>query len=226
MRIRIDLKIFIFLALFYLTNQIKIYLIVMFFCVIHELGHAIIGLILRMKTEKLEIIPYGLSIYFKTNPDDLNFKIKKGNLLELKKICVAMAGPIVSLILVILYTYFEPLYITRQDAIYSNILILMFNLIPLYPLDGGRILKGILHIEYGNKQSKIIINKISNIVMILLTFISSIAVYYYKNIAIFLICIFLWIITLQENKKFRTSMSMYDALEKANLTNKQKHYNI
>lgn len=198
----------------------------MFFCVIHELGHAVIGLILRMKPEKLEIIPCGLSIYFKANPDDLNFKIKKGNFLELKKICVAIAGPIVSLILIILYTYFEPLYITKQDAIYSNILILIFNLIPLYPLDGGRIIKGILHIEFGNKQSKIVTNKISNITMIVLTIISSIAVYYFKNIAIFLICIFLWIITIQENKHFKTNMRMYEILEKTNLTNNKKHYNI
>ena len=48
MRVRIDLKIFIFLALFYFTNQIKIYLIIMFFSIIHELGHIIMGLILKM----------------------------------------------------------------------------------------------------------------------------------------------------------------------------------
>ena len=85
---------------------------------------------------------------------------------------------------------------------------------PLYPLDGGRILKGILHILYGNRQSKYITNKVSNITMIILTIISSISVYYFKNIAIFLICIFLWIITLQENRNFRTSMRMYEILNK------------
>lgn len=214
MRIRIDLKILIFFALFYLTNQIDIYLIIMVFCIAHELGHMIMGLILKMKPERLEIIPCGLAISFKTNPDDLNFKIKNGNLLEVKKIFVAITGPVVSLILAILYVYFDPFFITKQDVIYSNILILIFNLMPLYPLDGGRIIKGILHIEYGNKQAKCIINKISNITMVVLTIISSIAVYYYKNIAIFLICIFLWIITLQENKHFRSNMRMYEILEK------------
>ena len=162
-----------------------------------------------MKPEKLEIMPCGLSISFKVNPDDLNFKIKKGNLLELKKILVAIAGPIVSLILAIVFTYIDPIYISKQDAIYSNILILLFNLIPLYPLDGGRIIKSILHIEFGGKLSKIFTNKISNIIMIILTLISSISVYYFKNIAIFLICVFLWIITLQENKVYRANMIMY-----------------
>ena len=146
MRVRIDLKIFIFLALFYFTNQIKIYLIIMFFSIIHELGHIIMGLILKMRPNRLEIMPCGLAISFTTDIDDLNCKIKNGNLLELKKIFVALAGPIVSLMLTILYTYIEPVYITKQDAIYSNILILLFNLIPLYPLDGGRIIKGLLHI--------------------------------------------------------------------------------
>lgn len=212
MKVRIDLKILIFLALFYITNQIEIYLIIMFFCVIHEMGHIVAGIILKMKPEKLEIMPCGISIAFKSNPDDLNFKIKNGNLLELKKIIVAISGPIVSLTLAVLYTYFEPLYITRQDAIYSNILILLFNLLPLYPLDGGRIIKSILHINIGNKKSQITMNIISNVTMTSLTIISSIAVLYLKNISIFLICIFLWIITIQENRKFRTNMRMYDVL--------------
>ena len=213
MRVRIDLKIFIFLALFYVTNQIEIYLIIMFFSVIHELGHIFVGLVLKMKPEKIEIIPYGLSVAFKVSPDDLNLKIKNGNLLELKKILVALSGPIVSLALAILYTHFKPTYITQEDAVYSNILILLFNLIPLYPLDGGRIVKGVLHIKYGSKQSKILTNKISNVTMIILTIISSIAVYYFKNIAIFLICIFLWIITLHENKIFKANMKLYELLK-------------
>ena len=46
-----------------------------------------------------------------------------------------------------------------------------------------------------------IIKNISRVTIIVLTVISSIAVYYFKNIAYFLICIILWLITIQENKK-------------------------
>ena len=200
MRIRIDLKIFIFFALFYFTHQIKIYLTIMFYCIIHELGHIIMGLLLKLRPNKLEIMPCGLSVSFKVRPEDLNFKMKKGNLLEFKNALVAISGPLVSLILTILYTYFDPIYITKQDAIYSNLLILLFNLIPLYPLDGGIIIKSILHIELGSKKAQILTRRFSNITMIILTVISSIAIYYYKNIAIFLICIFLWIITIRYNR--------------------------
>lgn len=195
MKIKIDLKILIFLALFYLTNQIKNYLIIMFFCMIHECGHIIMGLILKMKPEKLEIIPCGISVSFKEKTDDSN--------LNLKKIFVALAGPFISMGLAILYTKIEPIYISKQVAIYANILVLLFNLVPIYPLDGGRIVKGILYMRVGAIKSEKVTNKISNITMICITIISSIAVYYFKNIAIFLICIFLWVITIRENNKFR-----------------------
>lgn len=212
MKIRIDLKIIIFLILFYLTNQIEIYLTILFFCIIHELGHLFTGLALHIKPESLEIMPYGLSIKLKTNPKDINKKIGRGNILEVKKIIIALAGPIVSLALCIIFLYVDPIIITKQDAVYSNILILLFNLIPLYPLDGGRIIKSILHIRYGNKFAKKCVYLISNLIMIVLSFIFSIAVFYFQNIAYFLICILLWIITLEENKKYRNYMKLNDIL--------------
>ena len=87
MRLRIDLKIVIFLLLFYLTKQIEIYSMIMFFCIIHELGHILMGCILGLKPEKIEIMPFGLSVAFKLNTRDYNKKIKNANLLELKKNC-------------------------------------------------------------------------------------------------------------------------------------------
>lgn len=179
MRIRIDLKIIIFLIIFYFTNQLRIYLIIMFFCMLHEIGHLIVGLILKMKPEKIEIMPFGLSISFYKKFDDN----------KIKEIFVVLAGPATSLALAVLST--------TQEAVYSNLLILFFNLIPLYPLDGGRIVKGILDIKLGVDEGNKIINKISYITIILLTVISSIGVYYYRNFAIFLICIFLWCISLR-----------------------------
>lgn len=213
MRIRIDLKILIFLILFYLTNQINIYLTILFFCIIHELGHLLTGLALKLKTEKIELMPYGLSASLKINPQDLNKKIGKGTVLEVKKIIIALAGPIVSLVFAIIFIYVDPIYITKQDAVYSNILILLFNILPLYPLDGGRIIKGLLHIKFGNKTSKKIVNEISNITMYILSFIFSIAVFYFQNIAYFLICIVLWIITYDENRKFKNYMKACELID-------------
>lgn len=141
-----------------------------------------------MKPEKIEIMPFGLSISFCTNFNDN----------KIKEIIVALAGPATSLVLTILCNYINLGYVSTQEGVYSNFLILLFNLIPLYPLDGGRIIKGILDIKFGVAKGNILINKISHITMIILTVISSIGVYYYKNFTIFLVCIFLWIIALRE----------------------------
>ena len=162
----------------------------MFFSILHEIGHIITGAFLKMKLDKIEIMPFGLSAAFYTNFDDKKFKIKE--------IIIALAGPITSSLLVILCNYINFTYITTEEAVYANLLILCFNLIPLYPLDGGRVIKGIIYTKMGIIQTENIVNKISNITMIVLTIISSIAVYYYKNIAIFLVCIFLWSVVLQE----------------------------
>lgn len=190
MRVRIDLKIFIFFILFYFTNQLRIYLIVMFFCFIHEIAHMILGIILKMKPNKLEINPFGFSISFKINYNNKMMKIKE--------IFVALAGPVMSVVLAILCQYINFRYITIEQAVYSNILIFLFNMLPIYPLDGGRIINGLLHIKMGEIKAEKISSKISYITIILLTIYCSITVYYYQNFAIFLICVFLWRIVLQE----------------------------
>ena len=79
MRFRIDLKIFIFLILFYFTKQIELYSMIMIFAIVHELGHLLAGLLMGMKPEKVEIMPFGVSISFKINVSEYNKKIKKGN---------------------------------------------------------------------------------------------------------------------------------------------------
>ena len=198
MKIRIDLKIFIFLVIFYFTNQIEIYVIIMFFSFLHEVGHIIAGIMLKMKIERIEILPCGFSSSFKGSFKDYKNNIKNADVLTLKKIIVAGAGPILSMILVIIFSYIDIPYITKQDAVYSNLLIAIFNLMPLYPLDGGRIIEGILHIEFGKDKSENIIKNVSKATIIVLTICSSIAVYCLKNIAIFLVCIFLWSLILKE----------------------------
>ena len=77
MLFRIDLKIFAFLILFYFTRQIEIYATILIFCIIHELGHLLAGLILKMKPKKIEIMPLGISIsfYLQTKDYNKNYKI-------------------------------------------------------------------------------------------------------------------------------------------------------
>ena len=53
MRFRIDLKIFLFIILFYFTKQIEIYAMIMFFAILHELGHLTARVTVRNETRKI-----------------------------------------------------------------------------------------------------------------------------------------------------------------------------
>ena len=79
MSLKIDLKIFIFFILFYLTKQIKLYATIMILCIIHELGHVLMGLVLGLKIEKIEIMPMGLSTSIKKNCNSYSRTINKFN---------------------------------------------------------------------------------------------------------------------------------------------------
>ena len=214
MRFKIDLKIILFLILFYFTKQIEIYAVIILFAVIHEIGHLLAGLALGMTPESIKLMPYGLSISFKLIPKDINKKIGKGNLLEIKKIIVAMAGPLTNLMIILIILHINIDLFSNLIVIYANLLIMIFNLIPIYPLDGGRILKGILHILDGKEISEKRINNISFITLIILTFISSIGIYYLKNVAIFFIIIFLWILYISEDIIYKKRLKIYNLIKK------------
>ena len=217
MRFRIDLKIFIFLIIFYFTKQIEIYAMIMFFALIHELGHLIAGLLMGMKPEKIELMPFGVSISFKIKVEEYNKKIKKGNKLEVKKILVALAGPLTNFIIIVITTNINLDIFKSLMIIYTNFLIMIFNLLPIYPLDGGRILKGILHINFGLRTSEIYTNIISKIMVTIITVASSILILYVHNIAILLIDTYLWYLVIKEDIKYNKREDIYQKILENNI---------
>ena len=214
MRFKVDLKIFLFLLMFYFTNQIDAYLLILVFAFIHEMGHLLSGLLLGMKPNKIELKPYGVSISFKIKPDDYNIKILKGNLLEIKKIIVATAGPITNLLIIFIVLQLNIDMFIGLEIIYSNLLVFLFNLIPFYPLDGGRILKGILHIIFGKRKSEKYTNNISFACLVLITLLGSIAIFYIQNIAFFIIIICLWAMYIREDIVHKRKNKIYNLIEK------------
>ena len=216
MQIKVDLKIFIAILIFLLTEQLNIYIVFMLFAIIHELGHVLTGIILGFKPKNIEVLPKGISACFYMQCDYYNKKINYANRFVLKKVIISCAGPITNFIIAIIFYFFDfsIFNISREFIIYTNLIIGIFNLIPIYPLDGGRIIKNILHIKIGLKESYKYTKIIANLSIIILTIFSSMAILYLKNISIVLILIYLWGIVIIQNKKYESKMNIYKMLEK------------
>ena len=185
-KIKFHYTYYILVLSFLLTGQFINLLIFTSLIVIHELGHYLSSKIFNIEVKNITIYPYG-GITKLNSVIDIDLT---------KELIISISGIIMQTI------YYFIIYILYKNNIIRPYVfelfnkyhysIVLFNLIPIYPLDGGRIIKGILHIELGKDKSEYIINSISKTTIVIFTIISSIAVYCLKNVAIFLVCIFLW----------------------------------
>ncbi len=103
--------------------------------VLHEFGHAWVAHSRGYMLKKLVIMPFGAVLY------------GAENLQKKDTLAISLAGPAVNLILVsFIYAMWWIAPITHNytvDFLYANLGILFFNLLPIYPLDGGRVLLAI-----------------------------------------------------------------------------------
>jgi stage IV sporulation protein FB len=99
----------------------------MYFCLLfHEIGHYIMIKILKKDITMLEISPLGGILHIDKCQNDFNYK----------EFLIHFSGPVVSFILYIILNCLDANEILLQSSLY----ILILNLLPIYPLDGGKIL--------------------------------------------------------------------------------------
>ena len=218
MEFKVDIKIFLLAIIFLLVNQIDMYILFMLFAIIHECFHLLTGIILGYKVKSIKIMPLGLSICFKEIEEEYNTKIKKSNFNNLKKIIILLMGPISNIVIAFFFMIYN-----MAEPVYINVLIAIFNLLPIYPLDGGQILNRVLRIIYGNMEAYRITNVINNTIMSIITALASIGVLYLKNIAIVFIIIFMRHIIIIENKKYKEINKYFKCFHKLD---KKSGYNI
>jgi Zn-dependent protease len=127
--------------------------VLIFFAVLfHEFGHLAAALMRGIRPKTLMLLPVG-GVQIRES-SDLDSKRDAQN-----EIYIALAGPLVSLILAAI-AYLVASFISPQDllhtgkpldpqnllksAVWANLLLAVVNLLPAYPLDGGRLLRVLL----------------------------------------------------------------------------------
>ena len=156
--IYIDKLTYLFLLLSVLSASFIQIIIIFSLIIVHELGHLLMAKLLKIEIDKIYIYPLG-------GITKLNMNL---NISPLQESLVLLAGPILQLVFYAIYQLILPEYQSLIE--FYNYQILFFNLLPIYPLDGGKILNIIVSSKVPYKLSlrySIFISYILLIVIIL-----------------------------------------------------------
>ena len=122
--------------------------------VLHELGHALVAQREGMQAKAIILLPIGGI----TVIDEAHSTPKPGTELWQRDIRIALAGPVVNLVIAlvsaaIVLTQFPEAHLWTRPLVHSNHLLRslvwanlglgLFNLLPAYPMDGGRVLRAL-----------------------------------------------------------------------------------
>ena len=133
-------------------------MIINFLIIIHELGHTLVGLLFKVKINKIIIYPLGGITKFEM-PININ---------KYKELLILIAGPLFQYIAYIILLSLFSNYSKMINYYHFNIL--LFNLLPIYPLDGGKIINILLSEFIPFKKSLQLSIKISYIIVVIFLF--------------------------------------------------------
>jgi Zn-dependent protease/CBS domain-containing protein len=131
--------------------------VALFFCVLlHEFGHSLVAIRLGSEVQDITLLPIGGLARMKSLPERPIDEVK-----------VAVAGPLVNVVLAPIFFGLALLFggslsvptdiISGVDSVGQifvalgtiNVALVIFNMIPAFPMDGGRVLRGLLATRLG-----------------------------------------------------------------------------
>ena len=133
-----------------MTREILFILVLFLSVVLHELGHALAARGFGIKTKDITLLPIGGLARLEKMPEDPK-----------EELVVSIAGPAVNLVIAgvlfgsLLLTGFfgQPLEMSvLMDNFWARLLsvnlsLMLFNLVPAFPMDGGRVLRAVLALK-------------------------------------------------------------------------------
>lgn len=141
--IKVNFLTLYFLLLLFLCGYLKIGIIIFLIVLFHELGHIFFIKLFKYKIINVTLYPFGGI----TKIDkDINTPLNK-------ELLIACGGIIFQLILFIII-YFVPINVITKELLYKyNMSILLFNILPIIPLDGSIIINSLLNKIFSYKVS-------------------------------------------------------------------------
>ncbi len=195
MKISVHPLFFLFGIYFALTGKVFLFLNFTLTALVHETGHAIAAERLGYKMNKISLMPYGAVVNGAI--EGLSYK---------DEIKVALSGPLANFCVCVLFTCFFWLvpewYPYLESVVFSSLCVFAINLIPAYPLDGGRVLSATLSLFFSRKKS-MLVTKVIGILFSLCLF----ALFIYSicikqiNISILFFALFALVGTLKKSKE-------------------------
>ncbi len=182
--IYLDKFFYLFLLIIILTGNFNNVFPYFSLLLIHEIGHAITGIILGYKLDKITIYPYGGITTF-------NYPIN----IPLKcELFILIMGPIFQIIgYSVLKIFYNNIYLYHYT-------LLFFNLLPIYPLDGGKILNILCGYVF-NYLKSFYITYIISLIFIIIVIVYNI--YYYNlNLIIMIIIMFIKLLNIYKKRYY------------------------
>ena len=137
---------YIFGIYFALTGKVFSFLTYTIVAVIHELGHSIVASRLGYRLNRIVLMPYGAVV----SGEQALFSFAD-------EITIAVAGPAVNVatavLFIALWWVFPAAYPYTDVAVTASVTLAAINLLPCYPLDGGRILLAALSSRIDRKTA-------------------------------------------------------------------------